>query len=531
MAGLWWDCLVGPRLSRIYRELGQEGRLYKPNLIEICGNGIIKTLGIVWRITLYTSPLIVTILFRKNYFNRYRLINCMKFSVALGVFFVGSVIIRGIGRYANPEYNKFLLALNNAKANLCTNTKKELSRYDFSFWAWPVEFRADGGVKGEKAKPIKKLPKKSSKTIVEMIKSLPCQILSYVVAHTVGRRLLYPGSLQLLQSAMESYLSQGRLKIIEEFNGERFKLLTRDHNEIDAMFVDQRINPEFANGDTLVICCEGNAGFYEVGIMDTPLNAKYSVLGWNHPGFGGSTGEPFPEQEHNAIDIVVQFAIEKLGFNLENIVLYAWSIGGYSAIWAAVNYPQIQGIILDATFDDLVPLAVEQMPKSWKPLVVRTVREHLNLNNGELLAEYNGPVLLVRRLKDEVITSGRSNDLKANRGNYLLSKLLQTRFPYIFSNEHSMALLQRWLASDRSEQELLWSEYITDEVLCENLATSCITDEYGVFPSNLGDDMNENMRRQMVLFLASKYMIDFDATHCQPLPTELFTLPWQPFQQ
>jgi hypothetical protein len=38
-----------------------------------------------------------------------------------------------------------------------------------------------------------------------------------------------------------------------------------------------------------VICCEGNAGFYEVGCMCTPLDAGYSVLGWNHPGFWGST--------------------------------------------------------------------------------------------------------------------------------------------------------------------------------------------------------------------------------------------------
>jgi len=38
-----------------------------------------------------------------------------------------------------------------------------------------------------------------------------------------------------------------------------------------------------------VICTEGNSGFYEVGCMCTPLEAGYSVLGWNHPGFWGST--------------------------------------------------------------------------------------------------------------------------------------------------------------------------------------------------------------------------------------------------
>jgi hypothetical protein len=43
------------------------------------------------------------------------------------------------------------------------------------------------------------------------------------------------------------------------------------------------------NGDILVVTCEGNCGFYETGVIATPLNKGYSVLGWNHPGFGGST--------------------------------------------------------------------------------------------------------------------------------------------------------------------------------------------------------------------------------------------------
>jgi hypothetical protein len=30
--------------------------------------------------------------------------------------------------------------------------------------------------------------------------------------------------------------------------------------------------------------------------MSTPLEAGYSVLGWNHPGFYGSTGTPLPAQ-------------------------------------------------------------------------------------------------------------------------------------------------------------------------------------------------------------------------------------------
>lgn len=82
-------------------------------------------------------------------------------------------------------------------------------------------------------------------------------------------------------------LLQGRSKLIEVNRGHRYKLLSRDNNEIDVMFVDRRNVTN--NGSTLVVCCEGNAGFYEIGIMGTPIEAGYSVLGWNHPGFGGST--------------------------------------------------------------------------------------------------------------------------------------------------------------------------------------------------------------------------------------------------
>jgi len=124
------------------------------------------------------------------------------------------------------------------------------------------------------------------------------------------------------------------------------------------------------HGDTLVICCEGNTGFYEVGIMYTPISAGYSVLGWNHPGFGGSTvsvcgqnlfhldfivclytciivfqGSPYPDQELNAMDVVMQFAIHSLNFMPENILLFGWSIGGYPSSWAAMNYPDVGGVV------------------------------------------------------------------------------------------------------------------------------------------------------------------------------------------
>lgn len=198
-------------------------------------------------------------------------------------------------------------------------------------------------------------------------------------------------------------LLQGRSKLIEEEKGLRYKVKTRDNNEIDTFFVDNR--KDVTNGTTLVICSEGNAGFYEIGIMSTPLASKYSVLGWNHPGFGGSTGSPYPQQDQNAIDAVIQFAIHELGFKLENILFFGWSIGGYSSLWAASQYPDCKGVVLDATFDDVLQLALPRMPESLSVIVKIAIRDYVNLNNNDLIQKYSGPILLIRRTDDEIICS------------------------------------------------------------------------------------------------------------------------------
>lgn len=59
--------------------------------------------------------------------------------------------------------------------------------------------------------------------------------------------------------------------------------------------------------------------------------------------------------------------------------------------------------MLDATFDDLVPLAIPRMPSFAEKLVEFTVREFTDLHVSENLIQYPGPVLLIRRSNDEII--------------------------------------------------------------------------------------------------------------------------------
>ena len=56
-------------------------------------------------------------------------------------------------------------------------------------------------------------------------------------------------------------------------------------------------------------------------------------------------GVPFPSQEQSAIDVVVQFVLEKLDFKLQDVVLFSWSIGGYASTYAAMSYPDVKHVV------------------------------------------------------------------------------------------------------------------------------------------------------------------------------------------
>uniref|UniRef100_A0A672N7D9 Protein ABHD16A-like n=1 Tax=Sinocyclocheilus grahami TaxID=75366 RepID=A0A672N7D9_SINGR len=486
MAGwMWHRCLFGPNLQRVHRSPDQtrtdgrpprRGWNYQPRGLErhtdsilgwVCDHSFIAS--VLWSLSYYSSPLLLCYLYRK-----------------------GKIQIQH-----NITTNLFVYVL-----------KLKLSK---------------GGVSLLRPEPKHR---GAADSVLNSVRTLPCHILSYLIVHSFGRRMLYPGSVGLLQKAMRPMLQQGQARLVEEYDGQRNKLVACDGNEIDTMFVDRRKDGGRA-GKTLVICCEGNAGFYEVGCMNTPLEGGYSVLGWNHPGFGGSTGVPFPQNEANAMDVVIQFAVHKLGFQLSDIIVYAWSIGGFTASWAAMSYPEIRALVLDASFDDLLPLALKVMPESWRPLVTHTVRQYMNLNNAEQLCKYQGPVLLIRRTKDEIITTTGPENIMSNRGNDLLLKLLQYRYPKVMT-EDALRAVRQWLAAGTQiEEESVYTGYEVDDDWCLSVLQSYQTDREPLFPWSVGEDMTLEGRRQLALFLARKYMRNFDTTHCTPLPISEFRPPWK----
>ena len=69
--------------------------------------------------------------------------------------------------------------------------------------------------------------------------------------------------------------------------------------------------------DYLVITCEGNGSYYEMGVMLNLIPQSYSILGWNHPGFGDSGGIPTLESEEKSIEAMIDVATKKLGFSYQ----------------------------------------------------------------------------------------------------------------------------------------------------------------------------------------------------------------------
>uniref|UniRef100_A0A8D3C011 Abhydrolase domain containing 16A, phospholipase n=1 Tax=Scophthalmus maximus TaxID=52904 RepID=A0A8D3C011_SCOMX len=499
MAGwLWLRCVLGPHLQRIHRSPDPsraEGRVgrrvrvsmgcnYQPRSLEKHTDSILGWASALWSLSYYSSPLLLCYLYRKGSAFPPPPVSSLPLSP-------------GLGRWKNSEYLQFISILEETKKSHTPANKVRSLQHEAI-----TQKLSKAGVSLLKPEPRLR---GAADSVLNSVRTLPCHIISFLIVHTFGRRMLYPGSVGLLQKAMRPMLQQGQAKLIEEFDGQRNKLVACDGNEIDTMFVDRRRDGG-RKGQTLVICCEGNAGFYEVGCMNTPMEGGYSVLGWNHPGFGGSTGVPFPQNEANAMDVVIQFATHQLGFQLIDIVIYAWSIGGFTASWAVMSYPEVQSIVLDASFDDLLPLALKVMPNSWRPLVQHTVRQYMNLNNAEQLLKYQGPVLLIRRTRDEIIT---------------------TTYPKIMTDD-GIRVVRQWLgASNHIEEASVYSGNEVDDDWCVSVLQSYQADRDVSFPWSVGEDMTLEGRRQLALFLARKYMRNFETTHCTPLPAAEFHSPWR----
>lgn len=524
-------CVFGPRLFSFYRLTGHtlsskspevlsQSHQYQPSIIEAVSDHFIRIADIIAYYGFYLSPALISYIYFRQGSTDISQELMIRAVVTAFVGYIASYLIRGFGRLRNTEYLAFLQVLTDCRRKLTISNKRILAHFDFEFDSCPVDFEwseAKDDCKPAQYKDTTRLILDSS------IFKYPIRSIMNLVMKIVGKRMIYPGSLKFLQAIMNPAIKGGRTRLIEEFGGTRYKLKSFDGNSIDSMFVDRRGGT--SNGDILVVGCEGNGGFYELGSISTPLEAGYSVLGWNHPGFGGTTGEPYPDQDIAAIDTVMRFATCRLKFDRKNILIYGWSIGGYPASWAAMRYPDIQGVVIDASFDHILPLARRLFPSLLYPLIEIGIRDHFDLDNSNNLKKYKGPVLFIRRSQDEVIATDPYNSTSTNRSNNLLIDVLSQRFPQLI-DVREISLIKEYLSGNSRHQERTLRQYSVNSANCMRLLTDYFRTNLTSYPVNIGPELDNVQRDQLTLFLTSKYLIDYDSVHCAPLPPWSFQKPW-----
>jgi hypothetical protein len=334
------------------------------------------------------------------------------FSIFISSIVMGTYLARGLARLSNTDYSTFINKYYELKTKTKDNIaqrKKFMINYDFDLKDWDADFNAlarSPPFENEKHKWF-------HDTLFDSLKGLFFKVLTPLCMDTFAIRMAFPGV--ILQSLIGKALLDGRTKFIEQKNAQRAVVLSggKFKNKVDTLFIDKRNVVNYSsfgdlngqsNGKYLVICCDGNASFYEVGIFQLPIENGYSTLGWNYPGFGHSSGSPYPDQLTESADAVMQYGIS-LGFSTDNIILFSWSIGGFAASYLSNHYPDVRAVIMDACFDNISPLAIQQMPKFACEFVDYCCRHRLNLNISQIISRYNGPLVFIRRTSDEIIST------------------------------------------------------------------------------------------------------------------------------
>ncbi|KAG0726627.1 Protein ABHD16A [Chionoecetes opilio] len=164
------------------------------------------------------------------------------------------------------------------------------------------------------------------------------------------------------------------------------------------------------------------------------------------------------------------------------------------------------------------------MPACLGAIVTKAVATHLNLNPGEQLAMYPGPVTILRRTQDEIITTDNAQ-LRCNCGNDLVLRLMRSRYPGLLC-PRSTEVLWQWLAEPFQSTNL--TAWGVDQDLCSSLLASYVSQKGETYPFTLGEDMSVDEKTKMLLYLTSKYLVDVPSGHNNPLDKDFFTHPWRP---
>jgi len=492
-----WMVVFGPNLYGEYSDtLEEHGN--KSNLCEYIGMVGCDIMYFLYRTGMAVLPLTVW------HFNK-RSNGLQNLSVFYPYITFTSLflIMRAIGRLCRPPYRTMvkLLIEHNENPKDRAALLRLTSKYNISLWnvhGLQLSFTNNQLY-------VDKYPLDISKEGIFNV------FFGWFAIHLFGRRMVFPGSVTPLKLLLKSTVNNERYSFFLKNKGrktERIPIRTRNGNVIDTLFADQRGDESWPLGKTLVIVTDGNAGYCERGLCQGWIENGYSTLAYNAPGCGESSGTPYYNQLCDAAEGVMTLA-KQLGFEPEDIVVYGWSIGGFATSFIAANY-KVKGVVLDATFDSLVPLANSVTGGLAPNLAKFAVGYYFNMNLPKLLSRYSGPITFIRRRYDEIIITDHSNpenSTKSNRINFLLKKFLADRYSYLQWSDSDDMIVDEWLDCQEIERRE-WASVNTTRNIQEFLPRD--SDEAG--------KMDPNERVDVIRRLCLWHFVDLDLSHNMLFP-------------
>lgn len=143
----------------------------------------------------------------------------------------------------------------------------------------------------------------------------------------------------------------------------------------------------------LIIYSHGNAedlGHIE-GLLKGFRHTGMSVLAYDYPGYGLSGGEATEKSCYDALEAVVQFSKDQLGFTADKIILQGRSLGSGPAIEMCTR-EAFAGLILESPFISIFEVAVGI---DWIPWD--------RFRNLKKITQIDEPTLVIHGSEDEVV--------------------------------------------------------------------------------------------------------------------------------
>ena len=172
-----------------------------------------------------------------------------------------------------------------------------------------------------------------------------------------------------------------------EENASIFKLRTSAGDEVSALHLSA------GEASPLLLYSHGNAE--DIGRSEQRIKAfqkrGISVLIYEYPGYGTSSGQPSEDGCYAAIQAAYDHALNVLNYRPEQIVLYGRSLGSGPSCWLAERQP-VAGLILEGAFT------------STFRVMTRVKLVHMDqFDNLARIPEIEAPFLFIHGEQDQVV--------------------------------------------------------------------------------------------------------------------------------